>query len=187
MGKSWNGQGWHGGNHDSHHGYHPYYYHNYLYYPYYPYVWPYYGNWGLWPWGFSDWDSPSYDTQPQAAVQPDQSYAPAADPEPEPEARPMYQPYQLEAQPAVPGQGVPPLTILYPAAPEQVEPPLTIVYKDGHSQQVRNYALTRTSLLLLDEASIGRTPEIPLDEINLAVTEQINRAAGINFRVPVTN
>ena len=43
-----------------------------------------------------------------------------------------------------------------PAPPPPAEPALTIVYKDGHSQEVHNYAVTRTSLLLLlDEASTG--------------------------------
>jgi len=104
-------------------------------------------------------------------VQPDQYSAPTQEPEAESEARPAYQPYQPEAPPAVPS----------------AEPALTVIYKDGHSQEVHNYAVTRTSLLLLDEASTGRTPEISLDEINLAATEQVNRASGVNFKVPVRN
>jgi hypothetical protein len=167
-GKSWNGQGWHDGSHNGHNSYRPYYYHGHLFNS-----WPYYttgiGNWWLWPWPFSNWDSPSYDDEPQAVAQPDQSYAP--EPEPEPETRPAYQSYQPDE----------------PAPPPPGEPALTLVYKDGHSQEIHNYAVTRTSLLLLDEASTGRTPEISLDEINLLATERVNRAAGVNFKVPARN
>jgi len=139
--------------------------------PFYPYysvpwfgAWPYIGNW-------SDFDD-TYTADTGAAT--DQSYAPAYAPEsPEPEeeaeARPAYQPYQTVS------------------APPSPEPALTIVFKDGHSQQIHNYALTQTSLMLLDEASTGRTPQIPLDEINLAVTEQVNRAAGVSFSLPLKN
>jgi hypothetical protein len=167
-GKTWNGQGWHDGSHNGHNSYRPYYYHGHL-----VYSWPYYtaglGNWWLSPWPFSIWDSPGYNDEPQGVVQPDQSYAP--EPEPEPETRPAYQSYQPDE----------------PAPPQTAEPALTIVYKDGHSQEIHNYAVTRTSLLLLDEASTGHTPEISLEEINLLATEQVNRAAGVNFKVPARN
>ena len=166
-GKAWNGQGWHGGYPDGHHR--PYYDHGHLVYTY-PFYTAGLTNWWLWPWPYFGWDSPSYDPGPAATVQPDQYSAPAQEPDAEPEARPGYEPYQQA-----------------PSVAPDPEPALTIVYKDGHSQEIHNYAMTRTSLLLLDEASTGRTPEISLDEINLAATEQVNRAAGVNFRVPVRN
>ncbi|HYK34557.1 hypothetical protein [Alloacidobacterium sp.] len=63
--------------------------------------------------------------------------------------------------------------------------PLTLIFKDGHSQQIRNYAMTRTTLYVLDEVGSGRRPEIPLDEINVSATEKTNQAAGVDFAVPI--
>ncbi|MGC2162363.1 MAG: hypothetical protein WA634_10665 [Silvibacterium sp.] len=57
----------------------------------------------------------------------------------------------------------------------------TIVFNDGRpSEQVHNYALTRTTLFVLDQ----QQRDIPLDQINLAETEKVNRAVGIPFQVP---
>ena len=186
MGRTRNGQSWHGGDRDGHHHNRPYYYNGNL-----VYSWPSYsaglGNWWLWPPYFGNWDSSGYDPEPEANVTQDQSYAPA--PEPESEERSAYQPYQpYQAYPyqAYPYQAYVPYQAVVPYAVTE-EPTLTIVYKDGHSQQIRNYAMTRTSLLLLDEASTGRAPEISLDAINIAATEQVNRAAGVNFEVPARN
>jgi hypothetical protein len=130
-------------------------------------AWPYFGNWN--DFGFDD----SYASQANAA--PDQSYAPQSESPSEP---------QEEAPPAYPGPAYQPG--IATAAPGS-EPALTIVYKDGHSQQVRNYALTRTTLLLLDDASSGRTQQISVEQIDLPATEQVNRAAGVDFSLPVRN
>ena len=61
---------------------------------------------------------------------------------------------------------------------------ITLIFKDGHSQQVRNYALTKTTLYVLDDAASGRRPEIPLDKIDVAATEETNREAGVDFVIP---
>jgi len=163
----------HNGGHDDHHHYRP---------PYYGgvglYTWPYsYASWSYWPWWpyFGNWDSnydyPS-DTTAAPAQYPDQNsdqyYAP--EPSQQDNSRPAYQP-----------------EIAASAVPAYPEPAVTIVYKDGHSQQIHNYALTRTTLLMLDNASSGLSPQIPLDQVNLPATEQINRAAGVDFRVPISN
>jgi hypothetical protein len=59
----------------------------------------------------------------------------------------------------------------------------TIVFKDGRpAEQIHNYALTRTTLFVLDP----QRHDIPLDQIDLAATERANRASGIEFRVPQT-
>lgn len=63
------------------------------------------------------------------------------------------------------------------------QPPVTLVFKDGRpSQQVQNYALTPTTLYVLDGA---RRREIPLGDLNLPLTEKTNREAGVDFVVPV--
>ena len=174
-GRTWNGQPGHGGHSDGHRpDYHSHsYYSHYGYgYPVYAsplYGWPWYG---AWPY-FGNWDDSGYDSDSDASAAPAQSYAePETAPTEEPEARPAYQPYQAEVAANV--------------AP-RAEPALTIVYKDGRSQQVHNYALTQTTLLLLDDASSGRTQQVSLQEIDLSATEQANRAAGVDFRLPVRN
>ena len=122
---------------------------------------------GAWPY-FGNWDDLGDSYAPDTSATQDQAYAPdqGTAAEPEYDARPAYQPIAVSSE--TPGP----------------EPALTIVYKDGHSLQVHNYAITRTTLLLLDEASTGRTPQIPLDEINIPATEQVNREAGVDFKPP---
>jgi hypothetical protein len=175
--RTWNGQSWHGGHSDGHRP--DYHSHSGFTYsistvPYYPYyAWPWFGGWPY----FGNWDSSDYDSGYVSGADTGGATAPSyAEPETapaeEPESRPAYQPYQAEAA-------------AYSApAPE---PALTIVYKDGRSQQVHNYALTQTTLVLLDDASSGRTQQVSLQEIDLSATEQANRAAGVDFRLPVRN
>jgi hypothetical protein len=100
------------------------------------------------------------DVNAQAPV-PDEAYQQAYADLP---ARPPYQP-QAAASPEVPDQ-----------------PQITLFFKDGRPpQQVQNYAVTRTTLYVLDGA---RRREIPLDEIDLAQTEKTNRDAGVDFELP---
>jgi hypothetical protein len=57
----------------------------------------------------------------------------------------------------------------------------TIVFNDGRPpEQIHNYALTQSTLFVLDQ----QHRDIPLDQINLAATEKLNRAAGVDFRPP---
>uniref|UniRef100_A0A372IU69 Uncharacterized protein n=2 Tax=Paracidobacterium acidisoli TaxID=2303751 RepID=A0A372IU69_9BACT len=64
------------------------------------------------------------------------------------------------------------------------EPTLTVVFRDGHTQEIRNYALTPTTLIVLDEAAAGRQQRISLDQVDLQATEQSARQAGLEFRPP---
>ena len=69
-----------------------------------------------------------------------------------------------------------------PAAPLPDQPETTLVFKDGRApQQVQSYAVTRTTLYVLDGA---RRREIPLSQIDLPATQQTNRDAGVDFNVP---
>jgi hypothetical protein len=68
--------------------------------------------------------------------------------------------------------------VAIPAAPQQT---VTVVYNDGRpSEQIYNYLITPTTLTVLDH----KYREIPLDKINLAATQETNRADGVDFRVP---
>jgi hypothetical protein len=70
------------------------------------------------------------------------------------------------------------------AAAPVSEPVLTVVFRDGHTQQIRNYALTRASLIVLDDAASGRQQSISLDQIDLPATEQSAQNAGLDFHPP---
>jgi hypothetical protein len=117
-------------------------------------------------------DDSSYGEQPQAAPAyqdvneqappPDNGYDQGYIQAPAP--RPAYQP-QAAAPSAVPDQ-----------------PEVTLLFKDGRPpQQVQNYAVTRTTLYVLDGE---RRRAIPLDEIDLPQTEKTNRDAGLDFETP---
>lgn len=160
----------HGGDRDGHSHYRSSYHSVTIYSS--PYGWPYYGGWSYWPY-FGNWDS-GYDytadasSPAQASDQgSDQYYAPEQQQD---IGAPAYQPAMAPA-----------------AIGAASEPAVTIIYKDGHSQQIHNYAITRSSLLMMDNASAGYSPQIPLEQINLPATEQANRAAGVDFRLPVSN
>jgi hypothetical protein len=76
----------------------------------------------------------------------------------------------------------------YQGAPAAVsvraQPATTLIFKDGRPDaKVHNYALTGSTLYALD----GDTrQEIPLASLNLPATVEANRAAGVDFAVPVT-
>jgi hypothetical protein len=174
----WNGAGvarggWRSPVYDGRRGYRPVYPNSRYRRPYYPY---FYSNSTYLAPGLlnSYWDSDygyyGDDSSTVAAQQPQSQGEEAYEQQPSPD----YGPYQ--------GQDVP------PPPPGPVEPvPLaetTLIFKDGHSQQVHNYAMTQTILYVLDDASSGRRTEIPLDKIDLEATQRTNRDAGIEFNVP---
>jgi hypothetical protein len=64
------------------------------------------------------------------------------------------------------------------------EPQLTLIFKNGHRQTVRNYVLTPTTVIDLDEASQGRERQFPLADVNIAATQKAAEAAGLSFQPP---
>ena len=63
-----------------------------------------------------------------------------------------------------------------------LERPLTVIFNDGHApQKMENYMLTARILTDLDAEHYQ---EIPLDQIDVAATEQANRSNGVDFQVP---
>ncbi len=57
----------------------------------------------------------------------------------------------------------------------------TIIFKDGRpSEQIHNYALSRTALYITG----SHLREIPLNELDLAATVRVNREAGVPFQLP---
>jgi hypothetical protein len=59
---------------------------------------------------------------------------------------------------------------------------LTVIFNDGRPpEQIHNFLLTPGTLTVLD----AQYRQIPLAQIDVEATRQANRAAGVDFRVPV--
>jgi hypothetical protein len=70
------------------------------------------------------------------------------------------------------------------AVPVHAQPITTLIFKDGRQPaQVHNYALTGSVLYALDGES---RQEIPLSLLDVPATVEVNRAAGVDFAVPVS-
>jgi hypothetical protein len=68
--------------------------------------------------------------------------------------------------------------------PEESQLPLTVIFKDGRAaESIENYMISATALTDLDSHHYAR---IPLDQIDLAATQQANRANGVDFQIPNT-
>ena len=78
----------------------------------------------------------------------------------------------------------PPYQSQVDVAPVHPQPATTLVFKDGRPPaQVHNYALTATTLYALDGES---RQEIPLSLLDVPATVAANRAAGVDFALPVS-
>ncbi len=146
---------------------------SYPYWPGYPYLYdPNAYNLGLYNWG--DSDSASDISQPGNSEPgnnlTDQNGSPPA--YPYPDQRPPY-----------PGEGyAAPVGDAGSAAPAVPDQFLTVIFKNGRAPiKVRNYLMTAKALTDLDSQHYE---QIPLDQIDLAATERLNSAAGIDFQVP---
>jgi len=71
------------------------------------------------------------------------------------------------------------------AAPMNAQPTTILIFKDGRPPvHVRNYALTASTLYALDGES---RQEIPLSLLDVPATVAANRAAGVDFALPVSH
>jgi hypothetical protein len=85
-------------------------------------------------------------------------------------------PYQGPYQGSYPGPSQ--------VAPVHAQPTTVLIFKDGRPpEKVHNYALTGSTLYALD-GDMNR--EIPLALLNLPATVETNRAAGVDFALPVS-
>jgi hypothetical protein len=141
------------------------------YIPIYGYGFP--SGFSIWPGSLADsgfYDGPGYyDNSGYANPAPPADYAPpqyAAQPVEQAEVAPpaAYRPTYQKAQP-----------------PPEPEAAVTLVFKDGRPiEQIHNYMLTRTTLYVQDE----RRREIPVDDLDLAATQKINKDDGVDFQLP---
>lgn|ERR1700761_252273 len=69
-------------------------------------------------------------------------------------------------------------------APVHAQPTTVLIFKDGRPpEKVHNYALTGSTLYALD-GDMNR--EIPLALLNVPATVETNRAAGVDFALPIS-
>ncbi|MGC2162175.1 MAG: hypothetical protein WA634_09725 [Silvibacterium sp.] len=68
--------------------------------------------------------------------------------------------------------------------PPRDEPKLTLIFKDGHTLAIRNYVLTPTDVIIMDDAASGREPRIAVADLNLQATEQAAQQDGLEFSPP---
>lgn len=115
-----------------------------------------------------DYSNPAYDNSNNYVAE----SAPEAAEPPTPD-QPYSSPYNYrspQAPPAAP-----------PAAPSLPQEPVTLVFNNGApAQQIHNYILSRSKLIVLD----GPRREIPVAELDLEATRKANSAAGIDFNLP---
>ena len=67
------------------------------------------------------------------------------------------------------------------AANPQIHAETVLVYKDGHTEQVRDYAIVGRTLWVFNEA---RARKIALSELDLPATKRDNEDRGVEFVVP---
>ena len=70
-------------------------------------------------------------------------------------------------------------------APEPVtnQPETVLIFKDGHQQEVSNYAIVGATLYDLSD---GRTRRVQLAELDLKATVKENDQRGVEFQLPAT-
>jgi hypothetical protein len=136
----------------------------------YPYLFnPNFYNLGLYDWsdpGSSAANSYEPGAQPDNSV-PDEAYDQNG-------AAPDYPPYPNQVH-ALPNQKASP-------SPAQ---PLVVIFKTGRDpMKIQNYLITAKVLTDLDSQHYE---QIPLDEINLAATQNFNKVAGVDFQIPTAS
>ncbi|MGI9104601.1 MAG: hypothetical protein ACR2IF_19335 [Terriglobales bacterium] len=67
-----------------------------------------------------------------------------------------------------------------PVAPERL-PTIILVFRDGRREEIRAYAISGTTLWILTEQ---RARKVPLADLDLAATADVNDERGVPFRLP---
>jgi hypothetical protein len=71
-----------------------------------------------------------------------------------------------------------------PPAPVASQPNTILIFKDGHKQEVSNYAIVGTNLF---DLTPGRRQKIALGDLDLPATQKANDDLGIDFELPGGN
>lgn len=169
------------GHHDGHHRA-GYVYPGLYGYPYYSY--PVVIDPGFYDWGDSDYS----DDQPGANANfyPNQAPGYTNEPPYPDEGAPQYQPQRDAYNPPPPAAAPVQVQEYHFADPNSAStagPPLTVIFKgDRTPLKMQNFMVNSAFLTDLDREHFEK---IPLDEVDIAATQQTNRRHGIDFRVPI--
>jgi len=68
-----------------------------------------------------------------------------------------------------------------PSTPAETHSPAVLVYRDGHTENVENYAIVGSTVWIFNEM---RAKKIALSELDLPATKRDNEDRGIDFPVP---
>jgi len=58
--------------------------------------------------------------------------------------------------------------------------PTVLVFRDGHRQEIANYAIMGSTLFVLS----GPRARIPVAELDIPATERVNQDRGVDFKIP---
>jgi hypothetical protein len=67
------------------------------------------------------------------------------------------------------------------APPEPAQPDTVLVFKDGHKQEVSNYAIVGANLF---DLSSGRRQKIAIADLDVTATQKANEQNGVDFKLP---
>jgi len=158
--------------------------------PGYVYAYPYVVDPGFYDWGATDYSeneqgqyaNPAPDQGPDYRYGAEPPYPGAGD-APNPEQQEYVQPGPVAA-PVGPQRQEYHFAASTPSSPSPVSSrPLTVIFKGGRTpEKMQNYMVTSSALTNLDGEHFEK---IPLDQIDVAATQQANRSSGIDFEVPV--
>jgi len=126
------------------------------------YYWPYYG--------YNGWDYPYDGYDPTAYQQQSQPVVVVVDPK---SGDDRYGEHSFDE----------PRTSQAPPAPAGEQDPTVLVFRDGHQQEIRNYAIVGP--MLWDFGAKG-THKIPLSDLDLDTTRKLNDERGVDFVLPKT-
>jgi hypothetical protein len=68
--------------------------------------------------------------------------------------------------------------------PTQPEPTATLVFRDGHKEEIQNYAVVGHTLWVFTEE---RARKIPVAQINTEATDKANEQRGVDLHLPKVN
>ena len=63
---------------------------------------------------------------------------------------------------------------------EEPAEPTVLVFRDGHREEIANYAIMGSTLFVLS----GPRARIPVAELDIPATERVNQDRGVDFKVP---
>ena len=146
----------------------------------YPYL--YANSWKLLPWdiGYPDFTGYGGDNEDNEAAESNNGQVQPSGDEQE-QQQPEGEGYRPEY---VPAPYASPTNQMTASAPLHNDHQLTLIFKDGHIQSIRNFVLTPSEVIVMDDAASGCIPRISISELNLPATEKAAKRAGLDFSPP---